>query len=149
MAALAQKIQDSPSSIPGLGAPSDFYRDDIHASNLGRFVEGLALYSSVYGKTTEGLPSNWTYDLPGFGPSLVDPNGILEVQKTAWVVSESYGASRVPEPGSLCLVIAVPLVIFARRISINPWRRRSSKSHQVAMEFLLLSVIYFGIVTAN
>lgn len=58
MAALAQKIQDTPNSIPGLGAPSDFYRDDIHASNLGRFVEGLALYSSVYGKTTEGLPSN-------------------------------------------------------------------------------------------
>jgi hypothetical protein len=125
MAALAERIQNTPNSVPGLGAPSDFYRDDIHASNLGRFVEGLSLYSSVYEKSTEGLPTNWTYDLPNFGPSINDPKGILEVQKTAWIVSQAYGRSPVPEPGSLCLVFAPPLVYLSSRIAGS--KRKRSK----------------------
>jgi hypothetical protein len=123
MAAIAEQMENTPDAIPGLASPSQFYRDDIHGSNVGRFIEGIALFSSVYEKSSEGLPLNWAYQLPDYGHTLTNPDGILEVQKTAWNVSKMYGGSSVPEPSSLSLValatIALankPLRKFARLI---------------------------------
>jgi hypothetical protein len=123
MAAIAEQMENTPDAIPGLASPSQFYRDDIHGSNVGRFIEGIALFSSVYEKSSEGLPLNWAYQLPDYGHTLTNPDGILEVQKTAWNVSKMYGGSSVPEPSSLSLValatIALankPLRRFARLI---------------------------------
>lgn len=116
MAAIAEQLLVTPDSVPGLSSPTEFYRDDIHASNSGRFIEGIALYSAVYEKSSEGLPLNWTYQLPDYGHTLNDPNGILEVQKTAWRISQAYGGSSVPEPNSMAMVAVVVAGLLNRNL---------------------------------
>lgn len=103
------EASETPGSFAGVSGMSDLYRDDVHASNLGRYVAGVAAYSALFAGavTTAAVP--WQYSLNGFGTA-PDPADLSSIHDITWQTVQA-----VPEP-SPCLagIMIVTGVIAAR-----------------------------------
>jgi hypothetical protein len=115
-------------AFTGLASAADLYRDDIHASNLGRYVAGLAMYSTIFAKSPEGLGTAWTYYLNGYGatPQNTDLPILQEVTwNTMAVVPEPSATSALPA-GCTMIGVFVGYLKRARQpvsSARRPWRR--------------------------
>ena len=96
-------------TFAGVPGASALYRDAIHASNLGRYVAGLATYSALFKKSPEGLGAGWMYDLNGYetAPQAAD---LQALQRATWGTTVT-----VPEPSPLGLILACVAVLIAWR----------------------------------
>ncbi|MFM7137611.1 MAG: hypothetical protein ACKO1M_11165 [Planctomycetota bacterium] len=97
----------------GISGVADLYRDDIHASNLGRYVAGLTAYSTIYDKSPVGVGSAWMYSINGYGTA-PQTNDLSTLQEVTWQTVQA-----VPEPGfatEIGLIAAIILVAGFRRI---------------------------------
>ena len=110
----------TPGSFSGVNGVTDLYRDDVHASNLGRYAAGLATYASLYGKSPEGLGSAWMYSLNGYGTA-PQPTDLLKLQEVVALTVQT-----VPEPSPLLAALMVLAgVITAMRRASSSQRSRA------------------------
>ena len=107
MAEIAQRLAVNPNAIPGFGSTSDFYRDDIHASNATSYIAGVTAFATIYNKSPVGLGTSGVYELNGYGTSL-SPEGRAAVQSITWEVTQGFTA--VPEPTSIALLATVIVI---------------------------------------
>jgi hypothetical protein len=80
--------------VPGISSALDFYGDSIHPNNAGAYVESLATYSIIYGKSPVGLPYTSGFSNPLYG-TMLDPAAVTPVQQITWDVTKPLAV--VPE----------------------------------------------------
>lgn len=107
---LASKIDQG--LLPGLTSIGDLYSDSIHVSAAGRYALSMAAYSTIYGKSPEGLGLPPIYNAATSGPQMNDPEARRVTQEVAWSAVQSF--SSVPEPNSLALIGAAMLWVARR-----------------------------------
>ena len=98
--AVAEELA-SPDAFNGISGSTDLYRDDIHASNLGRYVAGLAAYATIYEKSPVGVGSAWMYSINGFGTA-PQPTDLPTLQDVVALTVQT-----VPEPSVLPAVLVI------------------------------------------
>lgn len=115
--AVAEELT-SQSVFNGISASTDLYRDDIHASNLGRYVAGLAAYATIYDKSPVGVGSSWMYSINGYGTA-PDPTDLPKLQDVVALTFQT-----VPEPSPLPGI----LMIVAGVITARLWASSTQRS---------------------
>lgn len=106
--AVAEELT-SRGAFNGISAITDLYRDDIHASNLGRYVAGLAAYATIYEKSPVGVGSGWMYSINGYGPA-PQSNDLSRLQEATYRTVQA-----VPEPGFASVLCATAALALALR----------------------------------
>ncbi len=106
--------QINANAFEELDSVDKLFRDSIHASYAGRYIEALTAYAVIYGQSPEGLqmpgivtPNNPD---PAFGFVLRNQNDSLLLQR---IVAETvFGPSPVPEPSQIALLSITCLLGF-------------------------------------
>ncbi len=105
--------------VHGLTSVSQIYRDDIHGGNIGRYFAAATAYSTIYGKSSEGLGVPSAFQLTGNNGLQLTPELTLYGQQTSWNVVQSI--TGVPEPTSLAMAAFAAcsggLMMYRRRRS--------------------------------
>jgi hypothetical protein len=112
----------TPDSFAGVNGGTDLYRDDVHASNLGRYVAGLATYASLYGKSPEGLGSAWMYSINGYGTA-PQPTDLPKLQEVVALTVQT-----VPEPSPLPATLMIVAGVITAILRAASTQRSKAQS---------------------
>lgn len=112
----------TPGSFAGVYGVTDLYRDDVHASNLGRYVAGLATYASLYGKSPEGLGTAWMYSISGYGTA-PDPTDLPRLQDVVAMTVQT-----VPEPSPLSATLMILAGVITGMLRASSTQRNKAQS---------------------
>jgi len=107
-ASIARQIQSNSTAVGEIDEVADLYRDNIHASNAGRYIASITALSQIYGQSMLGLGTSPNYATPNNG-LILSEEGRSAVQQASWNVVQ--GLSAVPEPSpNLVLILACGVV---------------------------------------
>ena len=120
------EASETTGTFAGVNGVADLYRDDIHASNLGRYIAGLATYSSIFGESTNPSTFPWQYSLNGFGTA-PHPTDLPALQDLTWQTVQA-----VPEPESWLPAIIIVAGGVTAGLRASGGRRRIVASPSLA-----------------
>lgn len=84
--------------FPGLNNVTDFYRDELHLGDAGRFVAGLTAYASIFQEDPSGLVRPEGYYANGLGGVALTPELVAQLESTVWDVVSHDPRTRALSP---------------------------------------------------
>jgi len=112
------KASETQHRFVGINGPVDLYRDDIHASNLGRYVAGLAAHAAIVGEAAPFDAVPWQYSLNGYGTA-PHPADLTTLHEITW---DTVYPVPEPRPGLAAVTISAGILLLIGRVAV---RRRA------------------------
>ncbi len=110
---LDQRLQAG--ELAGYNGVAQWYRDDVHLNDMGRYVAGITSFATLYGQNPAGMTATSAYNGSSFSQEFYSV-----AHDAVWdVVTSMHDVTGVPEPGTVSLLAIAGLVCLG-----YGWRRR-------------------------